>query len=68
MKPTVIPALTPRAIALAAGAVRQLARIGVWRAISDCATAINTKYVSDRGHAGFVTRRAGLQRQRWVVT
>lgn len=49
------PGFDARAIALAAGTCQQLARIGVWQAISDCATAINTVHVSDRGHAGFVT-------------
>ncbi|PYZ77525.1 2-octaprenyl-6-methoxyphenyl hydroxylase [Citrobacter koseri] len=49
------PGFDARAIALAAGTCQQLARIGVWQAIADCATAINTVHVSDRGHAGFVT-------------
>lgn len=49
------PGFDARAIALAAGTCQQLARIGVWQAISDCATAIKTVHVSDRGHAGFVT-------------
>lgn len=49
------PGFDARAIALAAGTCQQLARIGVWQAISGCATAINTVHVSDRGHAGFVT-------------
>ncbi|POT56670.1 2-octaprenyl-6-methoxyphenyl hydroxylase [Citrobacter amalonaticus] len=49
------PGFDGRAIALAAGTCQQLARIGVWQAIADCATAINTVHVSDRGHAGFVT-------------
>lgn len=49
------PGFDARAIALAAGTCQQLARIGVWQAIADCATAISTVHVSDRGHAGFVT-------------
>ena len=49
------PGFDARAIALAAGTCQQLARIGVWQAIADCATAIKTVHVSDRGHAGFVT-------------
>lgn len=53
------PGFDARAIALAAGTCQQLARIGVWQAIADCATAIKTVHVSDRGHAGFVTLDAG---------
>ncbi|MZT06617.1 2-octaprenyl-6-methoxyphenyl hydroxylase, partial [Citrobacter amalonaticus] len=34
------PGFDARAIALAAGTCQQLARIGVWQAIADCATAI----------------------------
>ncbi|MDA8478263.1 2-octaprenyl-6-methoxyphenyl hydroxylase [Citrobacter sp. Awk 4] len=49
------PGFDARAIALAAGTCQQLARMGIWQAIADCATAINTVHVSDRGHAGFVT-------------
>lgn len=49
------PGFDARAIALAAGTCQQLVRIGVWQAIADCATAIHTVHVSDRGHAGFVT-------------
>lgn len=49
------PGFDARAIALAAGTCQQLARIGVWQAIADCATAINTVHVSDRYHASFVT-------------
>ncbi|EMH4163812.1 2-octaprenyl-6-methoxyphenyl hydroxylase [Pluralibacter gergoviae] len=49
------PGFDSRAIALAAGTCQQLARVGVWQAIRDCATAIRTVHVSDRGHAGFVT-------------
>ncbi|MGK0702984.1 2-octaprenyl-6-methoxyphenyl hydroxylase [Yokenella regensburgei] len=49
------PGFDGRAIALAAGTCQQLERIGVWQAIRDCATAIETVHVSDRGHAGFVT-------------
>jgi 2-octaprenyl-6-methoxyphenol hydroxylase len=49
------PGFDARAIALAAGTCQQLARVGIWQAIRDCATAIRTVHVSDRGHAGFVT-------------
>lgn len=49
------PGFDARAIALAQGTCQQLARIGIWQAIADCATAIGTVHVSDRGHAGFVT-------------
>ena len=49
------PGFDARAIALAQGTCQQLARIGIWQAIADCATAIDTVHVSDRGHAGFVT-------------
>ena len=49
------PGFDARAIALAQGTCQQLARVGVWQAIADRTTAINTVHVSDRGHAGFVT-------------
>ncbi|STD22583.1 2-octaprenyl-6-methoxyphenyl hydroxylase [Enterobacter asburiae] len=49
------PGFDSRAIALAQGTCQQLSRIGIWQAIADCATAIKTVHVSDRGHAGFVT-------------
>lgn len=52
------PGFDGRAIALAAGTCQQLARIGVWQSLADCATAITTVHVSDRGHAGFVTLAA----------
>lgn len=52
------PGFDARAIALAAGTCQQLAQAGIWQAISDCATAIRTVHVSDRGHAGFVTLEA----------
>lgn len=52
------PGFDARAIALAQGTRQQLARIGVWSALADCATAIKTVYVSDKGHAGFVTLEA----------
>ncbi|MBB1202822.1 2-octaprenyl-6-methoxyphenyl hydroxylase [Enterobacteriaceae bacterium 89] len=52
------PGFDGRAIALAAGTCQQLARVGIWQAIKDCATAIRTVHVSDRGHAGFVTLEA----------
>ncbi|MCS2166273.1 2-octaprenyl-6-methoxyphenyl hydroxylase [Scandinavium manionii] len=49
------PGFDARAIALAAGTCQQLARVGIWQALRECATAIRTVHVSDRGHAGFVT-------------
>lgn len=52
------PGFDARAIALAAGTCQQLARVGIWQAFRDCATAIRTVHVSDRGHAGFVTLEA----------
>ncbi len=52
------PGFDGRAIALAAGTCQQLARIGVWQSLADCATAITSVHVSDRGHAGFVTLAA----------
>ncbi len=52
------PGFDGRAIALAAGTCRQLARIGVWQSLADRATAITTVHVSDCGHAGFVTLAA----------
>lgn len=52
------PGFDARAIALAAGTCQQLARLGIWQAVRDCATAIRTVHVSDRGHAGFVTLEA----------
>lgn len=55
---TAHPGFDARAIALAKGTCQQLDRIGIWTAIADCATAIKTVHVSDRGHAGFVTLEA----------
>lgn len=52
------PGFDARAIALAQGTCQQLARIGIWSALRDCATAITHVHVSDRGHAGFVNLRA----------
>ncbi|KFK93889.1 MULTISPECIES: 2-octaprenyl-6-methoxyphenyl hydroxylase [unclassified Serratia (in: enterobacteria)] len=52
------PGFDARAIALAQGTCQQLARIGIWPALRDCATAITHVHVSDRGHAGFVNLRA----------
>lgn len=49
------PGFDARAIALAQGTCQQLARVGIWQSIAECATAISTVHVSDRGHAGFVT-------------
>lgn len=60
------PGFDGRAIALAAGTCQQLARIGVWQSLADCATAITTVHVSDRGHAGFVTLAAKITNwRRW---
>ena len=53
------PGFDGRAIALAQGTCQQLARSGIWQAIADCATAIETVHVSDRGHAGFGGRLGG---------
>lgn len=55
---TAHPGFDARAIALAKGTCQQLDRIGIWTAIANCATAIKTVHVSDRGHAGFVTLEA----------
>lgn len=52
------PGFDARAIALAAGTCQQLENVGIWQAIANCATAIHTVHVSDRGHAGFVTLEA----------
>lgn len=52
------PGFDSRAIALAQGTCQQLARIGVWPALADCATAIKTVLVSERGHTGMVTLKA----------
>ncbi|CFU98313.1 2-octaprenyl-6-methoxyphenyl hydroxylase [Yersinia pseudotuberculosis] len=52
------PGFDARAIALAQGTCQQLARIGAWSALADCATAIDHVHVSDRGHSGFVNLRA----------
>lgn len=52
------PGFDARAIALAQGTCQQLERIGIWSALSDCATAINTVSVSERGHTGMVTLQA----------
>lgn len=52
------PGFDARAIALAQGTCQQLTNIGIWPAIVDCATAIRTVHVSDRGHASFVTLNA----------
>ncbi|MGG5835410.1 2-octaprenyl-6-methoxyphenyl hydroxylase [Huaxiibacter chinensis] len=57
-KGAVHPGFDARAIAVAQGTCQQLSRIGLWQAIADCATAIKTVHVSDRGHAGFVTLEA----------
>ncbi|MDF7681410.1 2-octaprenyl-6-methoxyphenyl hydroxylase [Enterobacteriaceae bacterium ESL0689] len=52
------PGFDARAIALASGTCQQLARIGLWQELADCATPIDTVRVSDRGYPGFVTLRA----------
>ncbi|MBF6636006.1 2-octaprenyl-6-methoxyphenyl hydroxylase [Rouxiella silvae] len=52
------PGFDARAIALAQGTCQQLAGIGVWSALSQCATPITDIHVSDRGHAGFVNLNA----------
>lgn len=52
------PGFDARAIALAQGTCRQLARIGIWPALRDCATPITHVHVSDRGHAGLVNLHA----------
>ncbi len=52
------PGFDARAIALAQGTCQQLARIGIWPTLAECATAIETVHVSDRGHAGFTTLTA----------
>lgn len=41
-----------RALALAAGTVRQLQALGIWDGVADAATAIRTIHISDRGHFG----------------
>ncbi|HAP83397.1 MAG TPA: 2-octaprenyl-6-methoxyphenyl hydroxylase [Enterobacteriaceae bacterium] len=52
------PGFDARAIALAQGTVAHLARTGIWQHLADCATAIETVHISDKGHAGFVTIEA----------
>ena len=39
------PGFDGRAIALAVGTCQQLARIGVWQSLADCATAITTSRI-----------------------
>jgi 2-octaprenyl-6-methoxyphenol hydroxylase len=41
-----------RALALAAGTVKQLAHLGVWQGISHAATPIKNIHISDKGHFG----------------
>ena len=48
------PGFDARAIALSEGTRQQLETIGIWPALADAATPINTVHVSDRGHAGYV--------------
>lgn len=52
------PGFDARAIALAQGTCQQLARVGIWSTLADCATAIKTVLVTERGHSGMVTLRA----------
>lgn len=52
------PGFDARAIALAQGTCQQLAGIGVWSALANCATPIVDIHVSDRGHAGVVNLNA----------
>ncbi|WP_159565912.1 2-octaprenyl-6-methoxyphenyl hydroxylase [Budvicia diplopodorum] len=52
------PGFDSRAIALAQGTCQQLERVGIWSALSDGATAIDTVQVSERGHTGMVTLQA----------
>lgn len=52
------PGFDGRAIALSQGTCQQLARIGIWPALAEGATAITHVQVSDTGHAGFVNLRA----------
>lgn len=52
------PGFDARSIALAQGTSQQLASIGLWSVLADCATAIRHVHVSDRGHSGFVNLRA----------
>lgn len=46
------PGFDLRAIALTQGACCELTAIGVWQALTSCATAINMVEVSDKGHVG----------------
>ncbi|AKJ41217.1 2-octaprenyl-6-methoxyphenyl hydroxylase [Pragia fontium] len=52
------PGFDARAIALAQGTCQQLTRMSIWPALADCATAIKTVLVSERGHSGMVTLKA----------
>lgn len=52
------PGFDARAIALAQGTCQQLSTIGLWSALSGCATPITDIHVSDRGHAGSVNLNA----------
>lgn len=54
-------AMGDRALALAAGTVQTLAKLGVWQAIQAKATAITDIHVSDRGHFGKVRLSARAQ-------
>lgn len=53
------PGFDARSIALAQGTCQQLARIGIWSALANCATSISDIHVSDVGHAAFVNLNAG---------
>ena len=55
---TAIRVLTPAPSHWRRALCQQLARIGVWPALRDCATPIAQVHVSDRGHAGFVNLQA----------
>lgn len=52
------PGFDARAIALAQGTCQQLAGVGIWPALANCATPITDIHVSDRGHAGVVNLNA----------
>ncbi len=53
------PGYDSRAIALAEGTCQQLSGLNIWPHLKSCATAIDEIQVSDRGHGGFVTLKAG---------
>lgn len=51
-----------RALALAAGTVTMLERLGIWQGIAELATAIKTIHVSDQGHFGKVRLSAAKEK------